>query len=47
MEQARNFDFPKGSVVVFDKGYSSYTWHKSLTDKGVFFVSRIRDNAVY
>jgi len=45
--QARMFDFPKGSVVVFDKGYSSYTWHKSLTDKGVFFVTRIRGNAVY
>jgi putative transposase len=46
-EQARSFDFPKGSVVVFDKGYSSYTWHKSLTDKGIFFVTRIRGNAVY
>lgn len=46
-EQARNFDFPKGSVVVFDKGYSSYTWHKALTDKGIYFVTRIRGNAVY
>lgn len=45
--QARTFDFPKGSVVVFDKGYSSYRWHKSLTDKGIFFVTRIRGNAVY
>ena len=45
--QARTFDFPKGSVVVFDKGYSSYTWHKALTDKGIFFVTRIRGNAVY
>jgi putative transposase len=45
--QAKTFDFPKGSVVVFDKGYSSYTWHKSLTDKGIFFVTRIRSNAVY
>jgi Transposase DDE domain/Domain of unknown function (DUF4372) len=46
-DQARTFDFPKGSVVVFDKGYSSYTWHKSLTDNGIFFVTRIRGNAVY
>ena len=46
-EQARSFDFPKGSVVVFDKGYSSYTWHKALTDKGIYFVTRIRGNAVY
>jgi len=47
MSQARTFDFPKGSVVVFDKGYNDYSWHKSLTDQGVFFVTRIRGNAVY
>jgi FOG: Transposase and inactivated derivatives len=47
MSQARLFDFPKGSVVVFDKGYNDYTWHDALTDKGVFFVTRIRGNAVY
>ena len=47
MSQARLFDFPKGSVVVFDKGYNDYTWHNTLTEKGVFFVSRIRGNAVY
>jgi len=47
MSQARLFDFPKGSVVVFDKGYNDYTWHNTLTDKGVFFVTRIRGNAVY
>ena len=47
MSQARLFDFPKDSVVVFDKGYNDYSWHKSLTDKGVFFVTRIRGNAVY
>lgn len=41
------FDFPKGSVVVFDKGYNDYTWHDSLADKGIFFVARIRGNAVY
>ena len=47
MSQARLFDFPKGSVVVFDKGYNDYTWHDALTEKGVFFVTRIRGNAVY
>ncbi len=47
MSQARLFDFPKGSVVVFDKGYNDYTWHNTLSDKGVFFVTRIRGNAVY
>jgi len=47
MEQARLFRFPKGSVVVFDKGYNDYTWHNTLTEKGIFFVTRIRGNAAY
>jgi len=47
MSQARLFDFPKGSVVVFDKGYNDYTWHNTLTEQGIFFVTRIRGNAVY
>lgn len=46
-EQARMFDAPKGSVLVFDKGYNSYRWHKALTDKGIYWVTRIRGNAKY
>ena len=47
MVQGRKFDFPKGSIVAFDKGYVDYQWFKSLTDKGVFFVTRLRTKAVY
>jgi len=47
MVQGRRFDFPKGSIVAFDKGYVDYQWFKSLTDKGVFFVTRLRAKAVY
>ncbi len=47
MVQARQLALPKGSVVVFDKGYNCYRWHNSLTEKGIFFVSRIRGNAQY
>lgn len=43
----REFDFPKGSVVVIDKGYTDYDWYKQLTDKGIFFVTRQRSNAKY
>lgn len=43
----REFDFPKGSVVVIDKGYTDYGWYKLLTEKGVFFVTRQRTNAKY
>jgi Transposase DDE domain/Domain of unknown function (DUF4372) len=41
---ALGFKFPKGSITVFDKGYSDYAWLKSLTDRGVFFVTRARSN---
>ena len=47
MIQGRQFDFPKGSMVAFDKGYVDYQWFKLLTDKGIFFVTRLRAKAVY
>jgi hypothetical protein len=47
MAQARLLALPRDSVVVFDKGYNSYGWHNSLTEKGIFFVTRIRGNAQY
>lgn len=47
MEQARLWQFPQGSVVVFDKGYNSYSWHNSLTVKGLTWVTRIRGNALF
>ena len=45
--QAKLFQFPKGSVVVFDKGYASYEWHASLANQGVSYVTRMRDNAKF
>ncbi|PPD26316.1 MAG: IS4 family transposase [Methylomonas sp.] len=47
MVAGRAFNFPKGSIVAFDKGYVDYGWYKSLTDKGVFFVTRLRPNSIY
>ena len=41
------FAFPAGSVLVFDRGYSRYTWHKQLTDKGLFWVTRARKGMQY
>lgn len=46
-EVARDVSLPVGSVLVFDKGYNNYQWHKSLTDRGIFWVTRIRGNAKY
>ena len=45
--QARSFKFPRGSVVVFDKGYASYEWHANLSQQGVSYVTRMRDNAKF
>lgn len=43
----RTFGFPKGSIIVIDKGYTDYSWYKQLTKNGIFFVTRQRNNAVY
>ena len=45
--QGRQFHFPKGSIVAFDKGYVDYGWYKCLTEQGVFFVTRLRPNSIY
>lgn len=43
----RTLKFPKGSIVAVDKGYNDYTWYNQLTDKGIFFVTRLKSNAKY
>ena len=43
----RTLAFPKGSIIVVDKGYTDYSWYKQLTDKGIFFVTRLKTNAAY
>lgn len=40
-------DFPKGSIVVMDRGYTDFTWYKALTDKGIYFVTRLKKNTDY
>jgi hypothetical protein len=44
---ARILELPKGSIVVFDKAFNSYAWFRLLGQKGVFFVTRLKQNAVY
>lgn len=41
----RMLNFPKGSIVAIDKAYNDYSWYKQLTDKGIFFVTRLKKNA--
>ena len=44
---ARTLELPKGSIVVCDKGYTDYEWYKKLENKGVFVVTRLRQNQIY
>lgn len=44
---AKKLNFPKGSIVVADKAYTDFGWYKQLTDKGIFFVTRQKNNAKY
>ncbi len=43
----RTLQFPKGSMVAVDRGYNDYTWYKQLTEKGIYFVTRLKTNAQY
>ena len=43
----RMLNFPKGSMVAIDKAYNDYAWYKQLTDKGIFFVTRLKSNAKF
>lgn len=47
LREARAFAFPKGSIVVCDKGYVDYGWYQALTAQGVYFVTRQKTHAVY
>ena len=44
---ARGMKFAPGTVLVIDRGYNDYDWFGELTREGVFFVTRMKDNAVY
>lgn len=43
----RTLKLPRGSIVVFDKGYDDYSWYTALTKQGVFFIGRQKRDARY
>ena len=43
----RTLNFPKGSIVAIDKAYNDYAWYNQLTNKGIFFVTRLKSNAKF
>ncbi len=44
---ARFLNLTKGSIVAFDKAYNDYTLFGLWTQSGVFFVTRMKENALY
>lgn len=46
MSWARMLQLPAGSLVVFDRGFTDYDWWQKLTDNGIFFVTRLKENAL-
>jgi hypothetical protein len=39
--------FAPGTILIFDRGYTDYQWFTSLTQQGVYFVTRLKENADY
>jgi hypothetical protein len=44
---ARRLRFERGTVVVMDRGYIDYEWFVQLTHQGVYFVTRLKENASF
>jgi hypothetical protein len=44
---AKSLHFPKGSVVVMDRAYVDYRQFARWTKAGIFFVTRLKENANY
>jgi hypothetical protein len=44
---ARKISLPRGSIVAMDRGYNDYKLFASWTENGIYFVTRMKDNADY
>ncbi len=44
---ARTLQYAPGTILVFDRGYNDYEWFQALTQDEVFFVTRMKDNALF
>ena len=47
VKAAWQIDFAPGTIVVDDRGYNDYQLFSDWTDSGVFFVTRMKDNAQF
>jgi IS4 transposase len=44
---ARTLRFAPGTILAIDRGYNDYEWFRELTQEEVYFVTRMKENAVY
>jgi len=44
---ARTLRFDPGTILAIDRGYIDYAWFRELTQKEVYFVTRMKEKAVY
>ena len=44
---ARTLRFAPGTILAVDRGYIDYEWFRELTQEEVYFVTRMKENAVY
>jgi Transposase DDE domain len=47
LKVARKLRWGPGTIVVFERGYIDYQWFVELTRQGVYWVTRLKDNADY
>ena len=47
VKMADAFPLNPGSIVVMDRGYNDYALFGKWTDEGIYFVTRLKDNAAY
>jgi hypothetical protein len=44
---ARTLRFDPGTILAIDRGYVDYDWFRELSQQEVYFVTRLKENAVY
>jgi IS4 transposase len=44
---ARRLRFAPGTILAIDRGYVDYEWFRELTQEEVYFVTRMKEGAVY
>ena len=47
LQVARGLRLEAGTILAIDRGYNDYEWFAEMTRDGVFFVTRMKTNAVY